>query len=44
MRGKRNEPSYLPSIAQKIADLKQLTIKEVAQTTTENAQKIFNIT
>jgi TatD DNase family protein len=44
MRGKRNESSYLPSIAQKIADLKQLTVKEVADATTENAQKIFNIT
>lgn len=43
MRGKRNEPSYLPSIAQKIAELKQISIKEIAKETTENAKKIFDI-
>ena len=43
MRGKRNESSYLPYIAQKIGDLKHTTVKEVAQLTSENAKKIFNI-
>lgn len=43
VRGKRNEPSYLPKIAQKIAELKQVSIKEIAQETTNNAKKIFNI-
>lgn len=43
MRGKRNEPSYLPQIAQKIAELKQISIKEIAKETTKNAKKIFNI-
>jgi TatD DNase family protein len=43
VRGKRNEPSYLPKIANKIADLKKITVKEVAQATTENAKKFFNI-
>ena len=43
VRGKRNEPSYLPQIAKKIADLKKINIKEVAQFTTENAQRIFNL-
>ena len=43
MRGKRNEPSYLPVIAEKIAELKQLTVEEVAYKTTENARKMFNI-
>ena len=43
MRGKRNESSYLPYIAQKIGDLKHTTVKEVAQLTSENAKKIFDI-
>ncbi len=43
VRGKRNEPSYLPKIANKIADLKKITIKEVGQTTTENAKRFFNL-
>jgi TatD DNase family protein len=41
-RGKRNESSYLPLMAQKIADLKQLSVAEVARITTENAEKLFN--
>ncbi|HYG40789.1 MAG TPA: TatD family hydrolase [Cytophagales bacterium] len=40
-RGKPNSPVYLPIIAQKIAELKGVTIKEVAATTTENAMKLF---
>jgi len=43
VRGKRNEPSYLPRIANKIADLKKLTRNEVGETTTENAKRIFNL-
>ncbi len=39
-RGKRNETSYLPLIAQKIADLKEISIEEVLRITTENAQKL----
>ncbi len=42
-RGKRNEPSYIPIIAQKIADLHEVDIKLVAKTTTENANKIFGL-
>lgn len=40
-RGKRNESSYLPFIAEKIADLKEMTIEEVARITTANALKLF---
>ncbi len=36
-RGKRNEPAYLEVIAQRIADLKQLTKVEVIGATTSNA-------
>lgn len=42
-RGKRNEPSFLPEVAQQIAEWKNVTIQEVAETTTKNAQQLFNI-
>ncbi len=42
-RGKRNESSYLVYIAQKIADLHQVTVGEIAKITTENARKLFQI-
>ena len=40
-RGKRNESSYIKFIAGKLAELKSLTIEEVAAITTANAEKIF---
>lgn len=36
-RGKRNESSYLPTIAQKVADLKRVGLQEVAEACTRNA-------
>lgn len=42
-RGKRNEPSYVPLVAEEIARQKELTIEEVAQATTSNAVKFFNL-
>lgn len=42
-RGQRNEPSYLPEVAEKIAEWKDVTIEEVASVTTSNAKKLFNI-
>ena len=42
-RGKRNESSYLVYIAQKIADLHQVTVGEIAKITTENARNLFMI-
>lgn len=41
-RGKRNESSYLKYIVQKLADVKQLPVDEVARQTTENAEFIFS--
>ena len=41
-RGKRNEPSYIKIIAEKIATIKEISIEEVATITTANAEKIFN--
>jgi TatD DNase family protein len=36
-RGKRNESGYLPTIAQKIADLKRVSLEVVAEASTRNA-------
>ncbi|MCD4752125.1 MAG: TatD family hydrolase [Anaerolineaceae bacterium] len=40
-RGKRNEPSYIPLIAQKIAELQSIPLQEVADQTTKNAKEVF---
>jgi TatD DNase family protein len=40
-RGKRNESSYLRYVVAKLAEVKGLSVAEVAAATTENAQKIF---
>lgn len=42
-RGKRNEPKLLLLTAQKIADLKMLSLDEVAQATTANAVRLFQL-
>lgn len=42
-RGKRNDPAYLYLIAEKIAQIKNVSIEEVASITTENSKKIFGI-
>ena len=40
-RGKRNEPSYLPAIAAKLAEIYELPIEIIAEKTTENALQLF---
>jgi TatD DNase family protein len=42
-RGKTNEPLYTLYTALKIAELKNITLEEVAAQTTANAQKLFGI-
>ncbi len=42
-RGKENESSYLYHVAEKVADLHQMNVSEVAKITTENSRKIFGI-
>ena len=42
-RGKRNEPSYLIAVAEKIAELRGETVEEVAAYTTANAKKLYRI-
>jgi TatD DNase family protein len=40
-RGKRNVPSYLLLVAEKLADIFRLPLEEVAAVTTENSRTIF---
>lgn len=42
-RGKRNESSYIPLIAQKIAEIKGISIEDIAKITSKNANKIFSL-
>jgi TatD DNase family protein len=42
-RGKRNESSYIPYIAARLAEITGKDISEVAETTTANARKLFRI-
>jgi TatD DNase family protein len=41
-RGKRNESAYIRLIARKIADIKNISLEELATATTENARELFN--
>jgi len=40
-RGKRNEPSYLKYVVEKLAGIKNIEAEEVAKITTSNAEKLF---
>lgn len=40
-RGKRNEPSYIPLIADKIAQLKSISTDDIQRITTKNALNLF---
>ena len=42
-RGKRNESAYLIYIANRVADLYEASIEQVAEITSENAQRLFDI-
>ena len=42
-RGKRNEPAYVRHVAEKIAEIHGLSVKDVEEATTQNAQRVFRI-
>jgi len=42
-RGKRNESAYIIDVAEKIAQIKNTTLIEVAKITTENAKQLFKL-
>lgn len=39
----RNEPTFMKYTAERIAEIKQVSVKEVARQTTENAKKVFRL-
>jgi TatD DNase family protein len=41
-RGRRNEPAYVSFVAEKIADLHQMEVEEVAERTSRNADRLFS--
>ena len=43
LRGKRNEPSYVPHVANYLAQLRGVSIDEVARQTTQNALRFFQL-
>jgi len=43
-RGKRNEPAFLTVTAEKVAALRNISIENLAETTTLNANRLFNLT
>jgi TatD DNase family protein len=42
-RGKRNESSYLVNVIAKLAEIYDLSYKEIAEATTENSKDVFGI-
>ena len=42
-RGKRNEPAYIPLIAEKLASVCKMPVERVAELTTENTRKLFKL-
>jgi TatD DNase family protein len=42
-RGNRNESSYIPLIAQRVAEIKGIGVEEVARQTTANAAELFGL-
>ena len=42
-RGKRNEPTYVRFVAEKIAELKDVPMENVMQKTTDNARRLFGL-
>jgi TatD DNase family protein len=42
-RGQRNEPSYVLEVAKEIADLKNISLEVVAESTTQNTIKLFKL-
>ena len=40
---KRNEPANIPFIAQRLAELRDVSLTEIARATTENARRVFTL-
>jgi TatD DNase family protein len=42
-RGQRNEPAYVASVADRVAELRTESVEAIAATTTANARRLFNL-
>jgi len=42
-RGKRNEPSYVRYTAQKVAEIKKVSLEKLSEVTTENAMRVYRL-
>ena len=42
-RGKRNDPGYLPKMAEKLAEIRDISVEEAVKITTENAKRLYRI-
>ncbi len=42
-RGKRNDPGYLPKMAEKLAEIRGIPVAEAIAATTENAKRLYHI-
>ena len=42
-RGKRNDPGYLPKMAEKLAEIRGISVEEAITATTENAKRLYRI-
>lgn len=43
MRGRVNQPAYIPYIAQNLAELKGVSVEKIEEITTKNAKRLFNL-
>ena len=43
LRGRRNEPMHVKTLAEEIARIKDMSVEEVARVTTDNAKKFFDL-
>ncbi|MFH0956166.1 MAG: TatD family hydrolase, partial [Candidatus Falkowbacteria bacterium] len=42
-RGQRNEPILVKKVAERIAEIKNLSLERIAELSTINAKRLFNI-
>ena len=43
MRGKQNEPAYVRFVAEKVAEIKGISMEIVAKQTSQNAEELYGL-